>query len=60
MNIAEWLKENDGRVIYRNRWLLYDYLEWVVYERKYGKKITTVICQTPSEEEAVECLMVRE
>ena len=57
MKIRTALMKKVGiRVSYGDKWLVYDIVEWVVYQRKYGAKKTIMICRTDSEDEAVEVL----
>ncbi len=54
--ITALMKKDCIRVLYGDKWLIYDTGEWVVYQRKYGAKKTIMICKTDSEDEAVEVL----
>jgi len=57
MNIKSALMKNDCiRVSCRDKWLVYDIDEWIVYQRKYGAKKTITICRTDVEDEAIKVL----
>ena len=57
MNIIAALMENDNiRVSYADKWLVYNNGEWIVYQHRYGAKKTIKICVTDDQELAVEAL----
>ncbi len=45
------------RVSCDDRWLVWYMSEWVVYQRKFGAKKTTVVCRTKSQARAVKALV---
>ena len=61
MNIYDALKQTSARLSYGSRWLV-GRLDggYIVYERQYGRKKTTIIIETDSEEKAVAALLEME
>ena len=60
MNTTAALKTTDSfRISYGRRWMYFDkdIERWVVREHGYGKKNTTILQETESEEQAVEALL---
>ena len=56
MNILSALMKIDGiRISYEDKWLVWDN-EWVVYQRKYRKNKTVVLCKTQIQDEAIKAL----
>lgn len=61
MKISKALKENNARLSYGDKWLVWSNIigtnAWVVMQRKYRQKNTRTLLITNSEEEAVEELL---
>jgi len=58
MTILEALKrqDEDVRIIYLNKWIIFYDNEWVVYERRYNAKKSLIIYSGADESEAVKYL----
>ena len=54
--IAALMKKDCIRVLYGDKWLIYDNDEWVVYQRKYGAKKIVVRIRTQIQDEAINIL----
>jgi len=59
MDFIDVLKEKDIRLVYNNRWLVFDNFSqrWVVYECKYYGKKTIKLVETRDHEVATEVLI---
>ena len=58
MTIIECLKkEADVRIVSGSRWMVWLDKSWFVYEHKYKKKNSTIVCCISSEEEAIKALI---
>ncbi len=61
MKISEALKENNARLSYRDKWLVWSNIigtnVWMVMQRKYRQKNTRTLLITNSEEEAIKELL---
>ena len=62
MDFIDVLKKEDIRLVYNNRWLVFDNFSqrWVVYERKYYSKKTTKLAETCDHEVAIYVLIEEE
>ena len=64
MNIADALKQTNIRIIYANRWLVWDVPRgaWIVYDDgpKNDRRKTRAVVTTINEEEAVKYLLYKD
>ena len=57
MTINDLLQQENARVTYGDRWLVWYSGKWAVLSRRYGQKKTRELIETDSESEAVAVLI---
>ena len=61
MNIIYALQTPGIRVVYEDKWLVYDTNgTWRVYQRKFGMKNTVILCEAEKIEDALQFLITPE
>lgn len=60
MNLIHAIKNTEARMVFEDKWLIYEDNHYKVMQRKRNAKITKVLIDTVNQEDAVSVLLIQE